>query len=155
MQTLSARAGEMTGVAFSPDGTRVMTRSETRVMDVWDVGPTGGAEVANVAGATELVSFLSDGRHVTTSGRDGSLSILDLETGEQVHRPNRWFELPRGPYSGYEFSYDFSPDGRSVAIYSYTRGKHTLRDVETGAELLTWRTAHTVSTGARMAGSRP
>ena len=137
MQTLSARAGEITGVAFSPDGTRVMTRSETRVMDVWDVGPTGDAEVANVTDAAELVSFLSDGRHVTTSGQDGSLGILDLETGEQVRRPTRWFELPRGSFSSYEFSYDFSPDGRSVAIHSYTRGTMTVRDVATGAELFT------------------
>ncbi len=90
------RAGAITGVAFSPDGTHVMTRSETRVMDVWDVGPAGDAEVANIADATQLVSFLPDGRHVTTSGRDGSLSILDLETGEQAHRPIGWFEPPRG-----------------------------------------------------------
>ena len=110
--TLSARAGEMTGIAFSPDGTRVMTRSDTRVMDIWEVGPGGGAEVANIADADQLVSFLADGRRVTTSGWDGSLSTLDLETGEKVHQPIEWFEPPRGLYEGYAFN----QDGSAVAI---------------------------------------
>jgi WD40 repeat protein/DNA-binding SARP family transcriptional activator len=134
VQTLSARAGSVTGVAFSPDGTRVMTRSHTRVMDIWDVGPTGDAEVANIGDASELVDFLSDGHHVATSGRDGSLNILDLATGELAHRPIGWFDPPRAPYSGY----DFSPDGRSVAVFEGgIRGSTwAIRDVETGTELL-------------------
>ena len=135
VQILSARAGSMTGIAFSPDGTQVMTRSETRVMDVWDVGPTGDAEVANVPGAAEIVSFLSDGRHVTTSGQDGSLLSLNLVTGAEARRPIGWFDLPQGPYSGY----DVSPDGRSIAVIErgadIPEGSLTIRDVETGAEL--------------------
>jgi WD40 repeat protein/DNA-binding SARP family transcriptional activator len=134
VQTLSANAGGIIGVAFSPDGTRVMTRSETRVMDVWDVGPTGDSEVANLADATELVSFLPDGRHVTTSRRDGSLSILDLETGAQAQRPIGWLMPP-----GFT-EIDFSPDGRSVVVKVGTGlswSTIAVRDVETGAELLT------------------
>jgi len=114
-----------------------MTRSETRVMDVWDVGPTGDAEVANVPDATQIVSFLSDGRHVTTSGQDGSLHILDLVTGEEAHRPIGWFDPPQGLFSDYEFS----PDGSSIAVIEtggagIPREGLTIRDVETGAELL-------------------
>jgi WD40 repeat protein len=134
VQTLSARAGAITGVAFSPDGARVMTRSDQRVMDVWDVGPTGGAEIANIADAAQLVSFLQDGRHVTTSGRDGSLSTLDLQTGEQVHRRIGWFDPPRGLFEGYVFN----RDGSAVAIMDIVPQEFTtLRDVETGATLYT------------------
>jgi WD40 repeat protein len=79
------------------------------------------------------VSFLSDGRHVTTSGQDGSLSILDLETGEQAHRPIGWFEPPQGTFSGFTFS----SDGGSVAIENSIDDTLTIRDVETGAELFT------------------
>ena len=132
--TLSARAGEMTGIAFSPDGTRVMTRSDTRVMDIWEVGPGGGAEVANIADADQLVSFLADGRRVTTSGWDGSLSTLDLETGEKVHQPIEWFEPPRGLYEGYAFN----QDGSAVAIETIVASppfSTTLRNVESGDKL--------------------
>jgi WD40 repeat protein/DNA-binding SARP family transcriptional activator len=136
VQTLFARAGSITGVAFSPDGAQVMTRSQTRVMDVWDVGPTGDGEVANIADVEELVSFLADGRHVTTSGRDGSLSILGLEDGEQVHRTIGWFEPPREPFEWH----DFNPAGSAVAIMT-TVGTlaTTLRDVKTSATMFTAR----------------
>lgn len=134
VETLSARAGSITGVAFSPDGTHVMTRSETRVMDVWDVGPMGDAEVADVGDAIQLVSFSSDG--VVTSGRDGSLSILDLVTGERAHRPIGWFAPPQGFYA----DFDFSPDGRSVAVFlgglPPPPATWTLREVASGTELL-------------------
>jgi WD40 repeat protein len=130
VQTFASRAGAITGVAFSPEGMHVMTRSETRVMDVWGVGPVAHAEVANVGDATELVNFLSDGRHVTTGGPDGSLRSLDLETGGRTRRPIGWFEPSRG--SG---STDFNPDGGSVAIEPFYTGPLTVRDVETGAQL--------------------
>jgi len=128
VHTLSARAGAITGVAFSPDGTHVMTRSETRVMDVWDVTPTGDAEVANVADAEELVSFTT--RSIVTSGRDGSLTTLELGTGELSHRPIGWFEPPEELWS----SYDFAPDGESIAV-NHFGPPPTVRDVETGTEL--------------------
>ncbi|HET9249706.1 MAG TPA: protein kinase [Actinomycetota bacterium] len=126
--TLTARAGAVTGVAFSPDGTRVLTRSETRVIDVWDVDPTGGAEVANLADADQIVSFTSE--RLTTSGWDGSLTTLDVETGDRTHRAIGWFEPPRTLFS----SHDFAPDGESVHVVDYTVDE-VVRDVETGAEL--------------------
>jgi WD40 repeat protein len=130
VQTLSARAGPMTGVAFSPDGTHVMTRSENRVMDVWDVAPGGAAEVVNILGAAGIVNVLSDGRHVTTHGRDGSLSILDLDTEERVDLPVRWFEPPRR-LSGYAFA----SDGESVINFEGVERPVTLHEVRTGAEI--------------------
>jgi WD40 repeat protein len=125
--TLPALAGEVTGVAFSPDGTQVLTRSETRVMDVWDVGPAGDAEVANVAGAG-IVSFTS--QRLVTNGPDASLSSLDMGTGERTHSPVGWYEPPRGVYS----YFDFAPDGGSLLVSAYFDGL-TIRDVETGDDL--------------------
>jgi WD40 repeat protein len=134
VQTLLPRAGQITGVAFSPDGTRVLTRSESRVMEVWDVGPSGDAEVANIADASGLVDLLSDGRHVTTNGRDGSLSVTDLPSGERTHRPIPWFAPPEGhSLSGYSFT----PDGRAVAIGDGLADTLIIRDVETGNALYT------------------
>ncbi|HET7236113.1 MAG TPA: BTAD domain-containing putative transcriptional regulator, partial [Actinomycetota bacterium] len=127
--TLAARAGAITGVAFSPDGTHVLTRSEERIVDVWDVGPTGGAEVANVADVEQIVSFTS--KRLTTSGSDGSLTTLDVETGGLTRRAIGWFDPPRLLFS----NYDFAPDGESLHVNPFTVADATVRDVETGAEL--------------------
>ena len=57
------------GVAFSPDGTRVMAGDEgISVVKIWDLGPNGDAEWANLpaAGASQ-VEFMPDGRRVVTS----------------------------------------------------------------------------------------
>jgi WD40 repeat protein/DNA-binding SARP family transcriptional activator/tRNA A-37 threonylcarbamoyl transferase component Bud32 len=131
LQTLSVGAGEITGIAYSPDGNRVLTRSETSVMDVWEVGSTGDAEIANVADAEQIVSFTS--QTIVTSGLDGSLTTLDLETGERSNRPIAWFQPPTGLYS----SYAFSPDGTSLMVGDYLVADPTVRDVETGAERFT------------------
>jgi WD40 repeat protein len=121
LMTLTARAGTITGVAFSPDGTRVLTRSETRVMDVWGVGPTDDAEVANVAdpgtvaGAERIVN-LTPGSLVT-SGSDGSLTTVDLGTGERS-RSVGLFEPPRilTPDGESLHVTDWSPDGAFAAV---------------------------------------
>ena len=60
-------------VAFSPDGTRVMASDAgNNVVKVWDLGPTGDAEWANIPalGAFE-VEFMPDGRRVATSRSPG------------------------------------------------------------------------------------
>jgi WD40 repeat protein/DNA-binding SARP family transcriptional activator/energy-coupling factor transporter ATP-binding protein EcfA2 len=81
--TLSAqdtRKG-ISGVAFSPDGTRVMTGDLgiTATM-VWDVGITGDAEVANlptVAIAYGAAAFTADGRHLVATGAEGTITVWD------------------------------------------------------------------------------
>ena len=126
--TLSARAGGVTGVAFSPDGTQVMTRSATRVMDVWDVGTSGDAEIANIPHADQIVSLTPD--RITTSGPGGSLTTTSLDTGVRSHRPVAWFDPPIDLYTGY----DFAPDGDTILVHPEF-GRMTVRDVETGAVL--------------------
>ena len=86
-----------------------MTRSDTNVMDVWDVGPAGGAEVANIADAIELVSFAPDGRRLTTADHDGSLDTLDLETGQRTHRTIGCVEPTRDAFSGLDVAATGSP----------------------------------------------
>ncbi len=81
------------GVAFSPDGQRLMTGDfAIESVKVWDVSPTGGGELFNLAGLDGLagtVAFDDDGR-LFTSAPDGSLDVSDGRTGQllgTVHRP--------------------------------------------------------------------
>ena len=59
---------EILGVAFSPDGTRVMTGDAgITATIIWNVGATSGAEVANLPALAYFpgaVGFSADGRHL-------------------------------------------------------------------------------------------
>jgi WD40 repeat protein/DNA-binding SARP family transcriptional activator/class 3 adenylate cyclase len=127
------RAG-IFGVAFSPDGTQVMAGAND-VTKIWDVGPTGDAEWANLPGPhwAGEVEFMPDGRRVAASSAFGSVGIWDLET----RRALRTIGPPGDPdVSGWlaEPSFDVSPDG-AIAI-AYSDGTVRAWDA-TGKELFT------------------
>ncbi|MEX2457506.1 MAG: hypothetical protein WD770_00795 [Actinomycetota bacterium] len=73
------------GVAYSPDGGRIMTGStDIGAVQVWDVGPTGDAEWANLEGIPEGlngVAFMPDGRLVA-SAAGPSLAVWDADLAE-------------------------------------------------------------------------
>ena len=66
------------GVAFSPDGTRVMAGDASiSAVQVWDLGPTGDAEWANLpAPGYPAAEFMPDGRRVVTSSWEHRLDRL-------------------------------------------------------------------------------
>jgi WD40 repeat protein len=128
------------GVAFSPDGTRVMAGDEgNSVVKIWDLGPTGEAEWANLPAPGESqVEFMPDGRRLVTSHmpEDSTVTMWDLPTG-RVFRTI-------GPASRYFWfgSIDVSPDGTSIALGGGNKpflpgGASAMRvwDTSTGAEL--------------------
>ena len=128
------------GVAFSPDGTRVMAADDgNSVVKIWDLGPTGDAEWANlpVPGAFQ-VEFMPDGRRLVTSSKFAdAVTIWDLPTGRELRTI--------GPATDFfEFqSFDVSPDGTSIALGGWSRpepsfgGPAAVRawDTSTGEEL--------------------
>src|SRR4030095_3167759 len=82
------------GVAFSPDGTRVMAGdASSSAVQVWDLGPTGDAEWANLpAPGYPAAEFMPDGRRVVTTSwkrrvdRLGAraVTIWDLQTARDM-----------------------------------------------------------------------
>jgi WD40 repeat protein/DNA-binding SARP family transcriptional activator len=139
------------GVAFSPDGMRVMAGdASSSAVQVWDLGPTGDAEWANLpAPGHPAAEFMPDGRHVLTSswkGRvdrlaAGAVTIWDLQTG----RDSRTIG-PATDYFNFE-SFAVGPDGSSIALGGNSDpeccgGASAVRawDTSTGEEL--WRIGH-------------
>jgi WD40 repeat protein/DNA-binding SARP family transcriptional activator len=108
------------GVAFSPDGKRVMAGdASSSAVEVWDLGPTGDAEWANLpAPGYPGAEFMPDGRRVLTSGwerrpyrRAGrAVTIWDLRPG----RHSRTIGPPTDYFSFESFA--VSPDGSSIAL---------------------------------------
>ena len=82
LMTLAAEDGAISGVAFSGDGTQVMTGSATSAVKIWDVGPSGDAEWANVHDPGDVL-FARDGSLITSSVVDGTVTALDIDTGQQ------------------------------------------------------------------------
>ena len=75
------------GVAFSPDGERIMTGDwAIASVKVWDVSEVAGAELTNVLSipiTSGSGSFLPDGRTIVTVEPDGAAALWDVETGRR------------------------------------------------------------------------
>ncbi len=99
----------LNGVAFSPDGERLMTGDKAiTAVKIWDASATGGGEWANVP--TEpfpsgvqyrTADFTPDSRGLVVSGVDGGAAIWDIESGDRLatigHRSDedgaQWLDL--------------------------------------------------------------
>ena len=96
---------------FSPDGRRVVTASEDRSAQVWDVaaGKPIGKPVLHGNWVYDA-DFSPDGEWLVTAGFDNSASLWEVKTGRQLWT---W------PHDAAVRSAAFSPDGRYVALTAW------------------------------------
>jgi WD40 repeat protein len=77
--------GAVENVAFTPDGTRLVTASQDTTARVWDVAT--GKELVTFTGHNEAVrglAVLPDGKRVATAGWGGHVRLWDLDTGREL-----------------------------------------------------------------------
>ena len=101
----------VTGVAFSPQGDRVLLGDgRTSRSQVWDVSPGGSREWTTVAAPALRpvgADFGEDDRSVVASALGGTVAVLDPRSGRVLRRT----PVQPGPVDGVRTS----PDGRRVA----------------------------------------
>src|SRR5262249_24449474 len=82
---LTGHTGQITSVAFSPDGTRLVTGSQDRKAIVWDIA-TGQPLVtlAGHAGAREREAFRADGSPVAAASEDSTARVWNVGRGREL-----------------------------------------------------------------------
>ncbi|KIN96777.1 hypothetical protein M404DRAFT_37725, partial [Pisolithus tinctorius Marx 270] len=88
-QLLHGHTSEVSSVAFSPDGKRIVSGSSDKTVRVWDV--EGGVQIGRpLEGHTEEVSsvaFSPDGKRIVSGSKDKTVRVWDVEGGVQIGSP--------------------------------------------------------------------
>jgi WD40 repeat protein len=105
--SLKGHTGPISTVAFSPDGQRLATAGNERMVRMWD--PATGRELWNVRHAQRVnnVSFSRSGQRLAGGSADGSVKIWSTATGREVLDVDR--------FVGFNSYAIFSPDGQRLA----------------------------------------
>ncbi|KAL0947042.1 hypothetical protein HGRIS_013187 [Hohenbuehelia grisea] len=134
-QVGAAQVEHTKSVAFSPDGTKIVSGSYDGAVRVWDV--ERGEQVCTLLedhehGGVMSVAFSLDGTKLMSGFENDTIRVWDVETGEQVgvtlEGHGRWVDSP---------AVAFSPDGTKIAHASGPDNAKRVRvwGVETGEEL--------------------
>ncbi|MCB0185568.1 MAG: hypothetical protein KDE31_14970, partial [Caldilineaceae bacterium] len=86
LHTLKGHTNQITSVAFSPDGSQLVSCSFDRSVRLWDVET--GRHLALLGNHPQFalgVVFSPDGSRVASIGKEGLLCIWNTHTGEQEH----------------------------------------------------------------------
>ncbi len=105
--TLQGHTGPVSIVAFSSDGTRILSSSQDGVR-VWDAaGGQAKLTLNGYAGSANCAAFSSDGRRVAFACPDSTIRVCDVGTEKEL-------STLRG-LNGRVFQMAFSPDDRRIA----------------------------------------
>ncbi len=149
--TLLGRPGSIPTVAYSPDGKRIVSGSQTGTLMVWDAH--AGTAVFSLKGHAEsvtIVCFSPDGKQILTGGDDRTARVWDADKGTEIH-------TLKG-HAGSVTSVCFRPDDQRILTGS-EGGTVKVWDARTGREVSSLQTRSAVlafrADGKRLVSAGP
>ncbi len=112
IMTLPGQGPVVASVAFSPDGTRIVTSDHDRTAKIWDANT--GIKLFTLYGHTDVVEhadFSPDGTRIVTVSDDRKIKVWDAATGQEL--------LTLAGHSDAISSISFSPDSQHIVTASY------------------------------------
>jgi len=110
----TGHAMRVDGMAFSPDGTLLVSGSADNTVKLWDTASKREVRtLAGHAGGVKAVAFRPDGQWVASGGIDGNIKLWEVATGNQMRNMAG---------NGSVTTVAFSPDGRYFAAGNMERG---------------------------------
>lgn len=82
-RVLTGHQGPVRALAFTPDGSRLLTCGNDRTLRIW--GPDGTAVVHDLSGVVRAAAFSPDGTRLATGSHVALVRIWDTATGQAVH----------------------------------------------------------------------
>jgi eukaryotic-like serine/threonine-protein kinase len=131
LAVLSGHGDRVHCVAFSPDGTRIVTASRDTTLRIWDA--LTGVQLAVISDHRlrfRSAVYSPDGSHIATTSEDATVRIWDAHSGDPVAVFSGRGALP--------ISATFSPDGTRLAVASLDKTAR-IWDARTGEELAVLR----------------
>ena len=133
----SSRRTSAWGVAFSPDGERIVSGSCDKTVRLWDAdtGQPIGQPLTGHTDEVNSVAFSPDGTRIVSGSDDNTVRVWDADTGQPIGQPLTG-------HTDEVNSVAFSPDGTRIVSGS---GDKTVRlwDADTGQPIGEPLTGHT------------
>ncbi len=121
---LLGHSHDVPDVAYSPDGTRILTASTDKTARIWSADTGALLHVLQHDGAVDAAGFSPDGKLVVTGALDDTVRIWDAASGA----------LLRTFADANAYRVSFTPDGARLVIGNQT-GQVRIRDALSGAVL--------------------